>query len=138
MPTLNHTVYIVEDDRSLVESLRRLLEFAGFAVEDFTDPEAFWQRLHQQLPALIILDAYIGAMDGRLLCQLLKRQPATQSIPIVLMTGSVNAPDAAQYGADQILTKPFAVPELLDLVRRLVPGRDPNPSDVSSLPGVNS
>ena len=134
---MNPIIFIVEDDHSLVESLRRLLAFAGFAVEDFTDPEAFWLRLHQQLPALILLDIYIGAMDGRLLCQVLKRQPATQSIPIILMTGSVNAPDAAQYGADQILTKPFAVTELIDLVRRLARGRKSDASDVSRLPRVS-
>lgn len=119
------SIFIVEDDRSLAGSLRRLLEFAGFDVEAFSEPTAFWNRLRHRLPALVILDVYLGTMDGRVLCQLLRRQPATQTLPILLITGSVHAPDAAQYGADRVLSKPFAVNELLALVDRLLQEHDP-------------
>lgn len=109
-------ILLVDDDRKMLEVMRRYLENHDFSVI-FTDngSEALMMARDSR-PDLVVADVELPGLDGFALCKALKGSPATASIPVIIISGGRTEDEdiVAGYdkGADDYLTKPFAFPVL--------------------------
>jgi len=113
------TVFIVDDDKSVRESIRDLLESVGLHCEDFATAKDFLNRERNNGPSCLILDVRLPGISGLDLQHELKK--ATISVPIIFITAHADIPvtvRAMKSGAVEFLTKPFREQDLLDAVRR--------------------
>jgi CheY-like chemotaxis protein len=113
-------ILIVDDDEAIGEVLQLILEDEGYLVEIKTDGRAA-KLLTKPFPDLVLLDLRISGTDGRTICQHLKSQPATRSIPILLLSAHKDTQRiAGEAGADDFLAKPFQMKDVLSLVAKYV------------------
>ncbi len=114
------TVYVVDDDEAVRDSLQWLLEGKDYRVRCFESAEAFLSRLDAREVACLIADIRMGGMTGlELQDRLLERK---SPLPIVFITGHGDVPmavDAMKKGAVDFIQKPFKEDELLTLVVRM-------------------
>lgn len=78
----------------------------------------------EQKPDLILMDIMMPDVDGYTACLAIKSDPATRDIPVVMLTGvghELNKKLSQRFGADDYITKPFRLQELLEVVNRLLP-----------------
>lgn len=112
------TIYVVDDDNSVRDSLRVLLESAGFAVESFDSAEAFLGQYDPERAGCVVLDERMPGMNGRALQEELLRRRALS--PVILITAYAEvalAVDAMRLGAVTLIEKPFRDAVLLDAIR---------------------
>src|SRR3954447_5440983 len=122
---MSKKVLIVEDDPDIAESLRYNLDREGLSsVIAETGEKALAVALNQkETPALLILDLMLPGMSGIELCRRLRREPATRRTPIIMLTAKASESDRVtglDLGADDYITKPFSVRELLARVRAVM------------------
>ena len=116
-------IHVVEDDAGVRELELYTLRTAGYEAEGFGEPAEFRRALQEGLPDLVILDVMLPGEDGMSLLRALRHDARTRRVPVILVTArdaemdKVNGLDA---GADDYLTKPFGVMELLARVRALL------------------
>jgi DNA-binding response OmpR family regulator len=114
-------ILIVEDEPSILETMRFALEQAGYECLLARDgPEAITVA-RTQSPALILLDIMLPKLNGYQVCRLLKQDRRFSSIPVIMVTARTQDRDYVQgkeCGADDYLTKPFVFPDLLQVVER--------------------
>jgi len=118
-------VLIVEDDPDIAEGLRFNLAREGLeAVIALTGEQGLTAALDQRRPpALILLDLMLPGMSGTELCRRLRREPQTRRTPIIMLTARTSEADRVgglDLGADDYITKPFSVRELLARVRAVL------------------
>ncbi|WP_437760069.1 response regulator transcription factor [Sorangium sp. So ce1389] len=115
------TVFVVDDDPSVLRALERLLRAAGYAVEAYASPGAFLEHAPTERPGCAVVDLRMPVMDGFELQQGLTRRGCP--LPIVFLTGYGDGSSAAQAmkaGAVALLTKPCDDTELLAAVERAI------------------
>ncbi|NEO84842.1 MAG: response regulator transcription factor [Spirulina sp. SIO3F2] len=108
-------ILIVDDDTQLRESLRDFFLELDYQVEDFTSGSVALQQLQQQPPDLILSDVTMPEMDGWEFCRQVRAIPAGQLIPFIFLSAKDDLKDRVkghEIGADDYLTKPFAMREL--------------------------
>jgi DNA-binding response OmpR family regulator len=115
-------ILLIEDDPNALEMLRFRFKKAGYDVSEAIDgDEGLLKALRK--PDLIFLDIRIPKIDGWELCKMLKSEPRTKLIPVVMLTGCAQ-PVQEEYGkacgADAYLTKPWDPKELMSVTRRLL------------------
>ncbi len=119
-----HTILIVDDDSNVLELLRVNCVARGFDVITAGDGLEALRLVEQRMPELIILDVMMPEMDGWEVCKQV-RDRYQDSIRIVMLTAKDTARDKIIgkniLKADEYLTKPFDIDELLATVARLVP-----------------
>ncbi|GAC1304087.1 MAG: response regulator transcription factor [Vulcanimicrobiaceae bacterium] len=123
-PARPFRVLIVEDDAQIVRVLRLELEHEGYAVEIATDGLTGLERALKE-PDLVILDVMLPKMDGLTVCA---RVRAKSRVPIIMLTAKDRIADRVgglDLGADDYLTKPFSIEELLARVRARLRERHP-------------
>jgi DNA-binding response OmpR family regulator len=118
-------VLIVEDDPDIAESLRYNLEREGYsALIAETGEKGLKAALDvKNPPVLVILDLMLPGMSGTELCRRLRREPATRRTPIIMLTARTSESDRVagfDLGADDYITKPFSVRELMARVRAVL------------------
>jgi FixJ family two-component response regulator len=114
-------VFVVDDDRSVRESLRRLITSVGMTVEVFPSAQAFLSAPRPNAPACLVLDVRLPGLSGLDLQQKLANTNAT--LPIIFLTGHGDVPmsvRAMKAGAIEFLTKPFRGQDLLDAIRHAI------------------
>jgi FixJ family two-component response regulator len=115
------TVYVVDDDEAVRDSLQWLLEGKDYRVRCYESAEAFLSRYDPREVACLIADIRMGGMNGmELQARLIERQ---SPLPIVFITGHGDVPMAVESmknGAMDFVQKPFQEPQLLDLVERML------------------
>lgn len=114
------TILVVEDEAPLLTLLRYNLEKQGFRVEEATDGQEALLRVAEARPDLILLDWMLPSLSGIEVCRQIRRKPATRDLPIIMVTARTEDQDAVRaldLGADDYITKPFSMEELLARVR---------------------
>src|SRR3954470_3396709 len=117
------TVMIVEDEASLVTMLRYNLEKEGYNVTEASDGEEAVTVADETPPDAVILDWMLPRMSGIEVCRQLRRKPETRHVPIIMLTARSEETDKVRglnVGADDYMTKPFSMPELVARVRALL------------------
>jgi FixJ family two-component response regulator len=114
-------VFVVDDDRSVRDSLRRLITSVGMTVEVFPNAQAFLSAPRGDAPGCLVLDVRLPGLSGLDLQRELAKADAT--LPIIFLTGHGDVPmsvRAMKAGAIEFLTKPFREQELLDAIRHAI------------------
>lgn len=130
---MQRPILIIEDDADISESLKYNLEREGLtAITAATGEAGLAEALNEHNPpVLIILDLMLPGMSGTELCRRLRREPATRRTPIIMVTAKVSEADRVaglDLGADDYITKPFSVRELLARVRAVMRRSDEHAS----------
>ena len=118
--TATKTVLLVDDEATLVATLRYNLEREGYRVVTASDGDKALTVARQERPDLMILDLMLPVIDGLEVCRILRRET---SVPILMLTaraGEVDKVVGLELGADDYVTKPFSTRELLARVRALL------------------
>lgn len=121
---LSQKVLVIEDEHDVVDLLvRQLRKAGGFSAITAADGESGLARARDEAPALIVLDLMLPKMSGLEVCRVLKSEPATRHIPIVMLTAKAEEVDrivGLEFGADDYVTKPFSPRELVLRIRAIL------------------
>jgi len=116
-------ILVVDDEPEAVELLEFNLKKAGFEVIAATDGAQAIRQARSGLPNLIVLDLMLPEIDGLEVCKMLRRDPATARIPIIMLTAKAAEVDrivGLELGADDYVTKPFSPRELVLRVNKVL------------------
>lgn len=116
-------IYIVEDDRNISEIESYALKNAGYETKEFYCAKDFYEGLKEQIPDLYLLDIMLPDKDGLQIVKELKLDKKTNMQPIILVTAKTTEIDKVKgldIGADDYMTKPFGVMELISRVKALL------------------
>jgi two-component system, OmpR family, response regulator MprA len=125
-------ILVVDDERAVRESLRRALELEGYEIELAADGEEALNRLEpNSQPDALVLDVLMPGLDGLEVCRRLRRSGNT--LPVLMLTARAeveNRVEGLDAGADDYVTKPFALEELLARLRALLRRTSPDGADM--------
>lgn len=116
-------IYIVEDDENIREIEHIALKNSGYQVEVFELAKDFMAALEKKIPDLLLLDIMLPDADGLQIVEELRRKAATKGLPIIMVTAKTAEIDKVKgldMGADDYLTKPFGIMELISRVKALL------------------
>ncbi len=116
-------ILVIDDDHAIAELVKINLELLGHHVETANDGIKGLALAQQNLPEMIVLDVMMPDLDGFTVCQRIRQNPQTNSIPILMLTALGMTKDKVtgfDSGADDYLVKPFEIPELQVRVRALL------------------
>jgi DNA-binding response OmpR family regulator len=137
---IGHKILIVDDDELLVGAIQRKFEAAGFRVTKATRGAQGRQLVESEDPDLIILDLALPDDDGTDICRDVR---ARSRVPIIMLTGRAEETDrivGLELGADDYVTKPFSLSELVAraraVLRRTEPPREPMKEEPTVLDGL--
>jgi two-component system, OmpR family, response regulator RegX3 len=117
MSTPASRILLIEDESSLAESIRYAMEREGFVVDVATDGRVALDRFHEAEPDLVILDLMLPEVSGLDVCRRIRE---SSTVPILMVTAKDSEADKVaglELGADDYVTKPFSVRELVSRVR---------------------
>lgn len=116
-------IYIVEDDQNIREIETFALKNSGYTVMDFECAKGFYRQLAEKTPDCILLDIMLPDEDGLEIVKKLRSMPDTRKVPIMMVTAKTTEIDKVKgldMGADDYITKPFGVMELISRVKALL------------------
>ena len=116
-------IYIVEDDESIREIETIALKNSNYIVSAFENAKEFYKKLDELVPDLILLDVMLPDESGYDIVRKLRKRPATQDIPIIMVTAKTTEMDMIKGldgGADDYIKKPFSIMELITRVKTLL------------------
>ena len=128
-------IYIVEDDESIRDMEIYALKSAGYSAVGFEDGKTFLEALEQRLPRLVLLDIMLPGEDGLSLLKTIRLDHRTRSLPVIMVTAKDTELDMVRGldgGADDYITKPFGIMELLSRVKALLRRTEKEPERVLS------
>lgn len=116
-------IYLVEDDNSIRELVAYTFNTAGLEAEGFDKPSLFWEALEKRKPDLVLLDIMLPEEDGIQILQKLRQREDTKKLPVIMLTAKGSEYDKVmglESGADDYVSKPFGMMELLARVKALL------------------
>ena len=116
-------IYIVEDDESIREIETIALKNSNYIVSAFENAKEFYKKLDELVPDLILLNVMLPDESGYDIVRKLRKRPATQDIPIIMVTAKTTEMDMIKGldgGADDYIKKPFSIMELITRVKALL------------------
>ncbi len=116
-------IYYVEDDANIRELVLYTLLQTGFNARGFTDANEFWAAMSQEQPELVLLDLMLPGEDGLSILKRLRGAAPTRSLPVILLTARGAEYDRVtglDCGADDYVTKPFGMMELISRIRAVL------------------
>ena len=128
-------IYCVEDDDSIRELICYALKSGGYQAEGFAESGDFWRRMEESTPRLVLLDIMLPGEDGMQLLHKMKSDAAQRNIPVIMLTAKTTELDKVaglDAGADDYITKPFSVLELLSRVRAVLRRSQPTGAETLS------
>lgn len=117
------SICIVEDDDSIRGMLAYALKSVGFKIREYTDGTSFINDIFNNIPSLILLDIMLPGKDGMNILTTLKKNEKTKNIPIIMLTAKSTEFDKIKgldAGADDYVTKPFSVMEVISRVKAVL------------------
>lgn len=116
-------IYLVEDDDNIRELVVYTLRSSNFEVEGFAAPSAFWKEMELRSPSLILLDIMLPEESGLEILKKIRNDQETRDLPVILLTAKGSEIDKVKgfdLGADDYITKPFGMMELLARVKAVL------------------
>ncbi|CAG0959590.1 Alkaline phosphatase synthesis transcriptional regulatory protein PhoP [Methanosarcinales archaeon] len=115
-------ILVVDDEKCIVNTLKMSLEFDNYKVIEAYTGDGAIRKVHGEAPDLILLDIMLPDMTGYEICNKLRKDPLTRSIPIIMLTGMGETGRIAglELGADEYITKPFDLNELKAKIRAVL------------------
>ena len=116
-------IYIVEDDINILEIESYALESNGFSIKGFETAKDFYKALEKDIPSLVLLDIMLPDENGLLVLKQMRSSAKTEKLPIIMVTAKGSEIDIVKCldsGADDYITKPFGVMELVSRVKALL------------------
>lgn len=134
-------IYIVEDDADIRELETYALKNSGYDIQSFGESTSFFKACAAQIPDLVILDVMLPDFDGLSVLEKLRKDAVTKSVPVIMVTAKGSEMDKVKgfdLGADDYITKPFSVLELISRVRAIIRrcSASDSKSDVLTLGGI--
>jgi two-component system, OmpR family, alkaline phosphatase synthesis response regulator PhoP len=120
-------VLVCDDERHIVRLIQVNLERQGYQVVTAYDGKEGLEKIRAEKPNLVVLDVMMPYMDGFEVLKTIRREPETESLPVIMLTAKAQDKDVFEgyhYGADMYLTKPFNPMELVTFVKRITAGAD--------------
>lgn len=120
-------VLIVDDEKDIVETIKFVLESEGISCITAYDGEEALNKAKTEKPDLIILDVMLPKINGYKICRLLKFDTKYKDIPILMVTARSQEEDkliGADTGADEYITKPFNIDDVITLVKKYLKERN--------------
>lgn len=114
---------IIDDSGTIVFALRRILQSSGYTTFEAFDAESGIAVARTEIPEVIFLDIVLPGMNGFAALRLLRRDPVTKNIPIIMMSSNEQATEqffGSRIGADDFMKKPFARQEVFSRLENLV------------------
>lgn len=134
---MNSKILVVDDEPDALEVLGFKLKESGFQPVFAEDGERAVAMARSERPGLIVLDLMLPKIDGLEVCRILRRDPATSAIPILMLTARASEMDRViglELGADDYVTKPFSPREVVVRIKKLLarsPGADDRPLEMT-------
>jgi two-component system phosphate regulon response regulator PhoB len=135
-PGVRQRILIVEDERDIVQVLEFALRQAGFDTSAAGDGATALGHIREKQPDLVVLDLMLPDLPGIEICRQLKSNPKTAALPVMMLTARGEEVDRVvgfELGADDYITKPFSVREVVlrikAILRRNQPGEAPKPRE---------
>lgn len=116
-------IYIVEDDKNISEIESFALKNSGYTVSEFGSAKEFYHAMKEKKPNLILLDIMLPDEDGFSVIKKIRSDAGSRAIPVIMVTAKTSEMDKVRgldYGADDYLSKPFGVMELISRVKALL------------------
>ena len=116
-------IYYVEDEVNIRDLVVYTLESTGLTAKGYPDAQALYAAIREQKPDLILLDIMLPGEDGISILKKLRRDPDTENIPVIMATARGAEYDkvrALDLGADDYVTKPYAMMELVSRVKAVL------------------
>ena len=116
-------IYIVEDDQNIREIESFALKNSGYTIMDFDCAKDFYHQLAEKVPDCILLDIMLPDEDGLEILKKIRSIPDTRKVPIMMITAKTTELDKVKgldLGADDYITKPFGIMELISRVKALL------------------
>ena len=116
-------IYLLEDDDSIRELVIYTLNSQGMEARGFGLPSEFWQAVAEEVPSLVLLDVMLPEEDGLTVLKKLRESARTAQLPVIMLTAKSTEYDTVlglDGGADDYVTKPFGMMELLSRIRALL------------------
>ena len=115
-------ILIVDDDKDLLDVVESLLIQKGFDVKTTTNWEDGADAINSFHPQIILLDVFLSGIDGLEICKKVKATPETAHIPIIIFSGYPRVAETViyEYGADDFITKPFEVNDLVSKIHAVL------------------
>lgn len=116
-------IYLLEDDSAIRELLTYSLEKTGNEARAFATPREFWRAIETRVPDILLLDVMLPEEDGLTVLSKLRREPRTRELPVIMLTARDSEFDkvmAFDAGADDYVTKPFGVMELVARIKAVM------------------
>ena len=126
------TVFIVEDEKDISSLIALHLRKTGFIVLEFANGNDFFNFLKKKIPDLIVLDLMLPDIDGIEICKYIKSEQLYKNIPVIILTAKAEETDkiiGLELGADDYITKPFSVRELIARIRNILKRYDSSQKD---------
>lgn len=116
-------IYFLEDDNSINEAILYSLKNSGFDVKGFNRPSDFWKAMGEEIPDLVLLDIMLPEEDGLSILRKLRNNSETAKISAIMVTAKDSEYDkiiGLDSGADDYMTKPFSMMELISRIKALL------------------
>ena len=116
-------IFCVEDDASIRDLMVYTLNASGFQAEGFPEATAFWEAMKDTEPELVILDIMLPGEDGIEILKKLRASSVTENVPVIMATAKDSEYDKVvglDLGADDYLSKPFGMMEMLSRIRAVL------------------
>ena len=125
-------IYCVEDESTIRDLMVYTLKASGFDARGFESASDFWPAMKEQEPALIILDVMLPDEDGLTILKALRSSPVTVDIPVIMATAK-----GLDSGADDYLSKPFGMMEMVSRIKAVLRRATPKQAEVLACGGIS-
>lgn len=118
---MTNKILVIDDNPHILEAIELVLQTEGYQTKTFTKSEGVEEEIKQYKPDLILLDLLLSGRNGEEITKVLKKDPHTKDIPIIIISAHPTAEKTAKAaGADGFIAKPFDISDLLHQVQSLL------------------